>query len=211
MERPFKFLFTLPVLLAFFTSVAQTPLDTVKTGKTNDPMVVNPGRQNDAMVVKPAVPNDKMAVMTDTGFISRNILDNMLEIQLAKLGRDTGTSGVVKKVAVLMITDHTAMLNDLKVLAKKHGITGVTDMPKSIELPPLQVQKGSDFNATWASAMLTMHSAKAAELEKFQAVTRDADIKTAIGRALPKITIHREMLSKIPGAKLTEDPNAVTH
>lgn len=190
------------------SSFAQTSGDTVKTGKTNDPMVVNPGKVNDSLSVNPGKPNDPMAVMTDTGFINKNIMDNMMEIQLSKLGRDKGTSSAVKKVANLMITDHTAILNDLRRLAAKKG-----SGPKSIhgmpEMAPTDIPQGTDFNSKWASAMLTMHEAKIAELEKFMSQTQDTDIKMAASKALPKIRAHRDLLSKIPGAKVTEDPNSL--
>lgn len=204
---PYKSLFTAILFFIFHFSFAQTSADTVKTGKTNDPMVVNPDKSNDGIAVNPGKTNDPMAAMTDTGFINKNIMDNMMEIQLSKLGRDKATSAAVKKVAGQMITDHTAILNDLKRLAARKGATNqLHEMPV---MPPADMSAGTDFDAKWASAMLTMHEAKIDELEKFMATTRDAGIKAAIGKALPKIRAHRDMLAKIPGAKVTEDPNSV--
>ena len=67
-------------------SYAQTAGDTVKLKNPNDAMVINPGKANDSMAVKPPKPNDGMVVMTDTGFISKAIQDNRVEIELATLG-----------------------------------------------------------------------------------------------------------------------------
>ena len=221
-------------LLLASTSFAQAPGDTVNTGKPNDEGVVNPGKPNDPMVVDPgqtsdrgvvdpSKPNDKslmdpgntnddMAVMTDTGFINKNIMDNMMEIRLSKLGRDKATSAAVKKAATVMITDHTAILNDLKKLAgKKQAGSEENQMNDMHGMPPSDIPEGADFNKKWASAMLTMHEAKIDELEKFMVTTHDADLKAAIGKALPKIRAHRVLLAKIPGAKVTEDPNSVVH
>jgi predicted outer membrane protein len=199
------------MLLVANTSSAQTGSDTVNTGQTNDPMVVDPGTPNDSIAVDldPGHTNDPMAMLTDTGFISKNIMDNIMEIQLSKLGRDKGTSPLVKKAAAQIITDHTAILNDLRRLAAKSGNS--KPVPSMPQMAPTDMPKGSDFNAKWASGMLTMHEAKIAELEKFAATTRNADLKLAIGKALPKIRAHKVLLSKIPGAKLKEDPNAVIH
>ena len=180
----------------------------VHSNKTNDPMLVTPGKPNDSLAVKPGKTNDPMAAMTDTGFINKNIIDNQMEIQLAKLGREKGTSAAVKKVAGQMVTDHTAILNDLRRLAAKKGAGSAAgnmdakpDMPADLS--------GGDFNAKWASAMLTMHEAKIDELEKFSATTHDEALKAAIGKALPKIRAHRNMLAKLPGAKVTKEPNSV--
>lgn len=100
-------LFAATLILAGNISFAQNTMDTAKTGKANDPMVINPGMPDDSMTVKPGKTNDDIAAFTDTGFISKNIQDNMMEINLAKAGLNKGTSAQVKKVAALMINEHT--------------------------------------------------------------------------------------------------------
>lgn len=197
--------------LMFFTissSFGQTTSDTVNTGKTNDAMVINPGMPNDSLAVNPGETNDEMVAMSDTGFINKNISDNLMEIQLSKMGRNKSTSPAVKKVAGQMITDHTAILNDLRRLAAKNG-AGAGNSHAMPHMMPSETPKGANFNAKWASLMLTMHEAKIAELEKFMTATQNAGIKAAISKALPKIKAHTSLLAKLPGAKVTEDPNSV--
>lgn len=232
-KTSFPKLFLAGFLLSASASFAQTSGDTLKTGRPNgegvvnpgqpnDPMVVDPGKTNDEGVVNPGKPNDEgvvdpgntnddMAAMTDTGFINKNIMDNMTEIRLSKLGRDRGTSAAVKKAATVMITDHTAILNDLKKLAGKTAGSKESTMSDMHEMSPADIPEGKEFNTKWASAMLTMHEAKIDELEKFMGTTHDAQLKAAIGKALPKIRSHTALLAKIPGAKVTEDPNSVIH
>jgi len=187
-------------LIACNISFAQTTQDTVKTDKSNDPMVVDPGNTSDSMTVKPGKTNDAIAAFTDTGFISKNIVDNMAEITFAKSGLNKGKSSQVKKVATLMISDHTAILNDLKKLAAKKGISE-TDQHDMSSMPSMNTATGSDFDKTWASEMLTMHEAKIAELENYINLSSDEEIKAAAGKALQKIRVHRNMLMKIAGAK----------
>jgi putative membrane protein len=142
--------------------------------------------------------NDANAVMTDTGLISKNIVDNMTEIQLSKLGKEKGTNAQVKKIATQMITDHTQMLSDMKTLAGKKnvqvptGSTGDTSM-----LASMRSSAGKDFDNSWSGHMLTMHEAKIKELENALSQTQDADLKASINKALPKIRAHRDMLSKL--------------
>lgn len=181
-------------------SFAQTQMDTVKTGKTGDPMVVDPGKANDGSVVNPGKTNDDMAAFTDTGFITKNIMDNMMEIRLAKSGQSKGTSSQVKKIAALLVNDHTVMLNDLKKLAVKKGVSPKSYM-SGMHSVPMNITPGGNFDKAWVSQMLTMHEAKIAELENYINLSSDEDIKAAATRALPKIKLHRDMLMKIPGAK----------
>lgn len=188
------------VVFALSSSFAQTSKDTVKAGRANDPMNVNPGKANDGMAVKPADPHDGMSVMSDTSFLAKNILDNRHEIELAKLGQAKGTSAAVKKAAAMMITDHTTILNDLvKLAARKQG-SSTTDR-HGMDMPSFNLAQGEAFDRAWASEMLTMHEAKITELESFLSLTKDTALKAAVLRAIPKIKAHRDLLSAIPGAK----------
>lgn len=188
------------VFSGYNLSFAQTPSDTIKTGHANDPMIVNPGKVNDGMAVKPAKPNDGMSVLSDTAFLSKNILDNRMEIQLSKLGQEKATTAAVKKVAALMITDHTTLLNELEKLAS--AIQGsAKDNHKEMAMPPTTFPGGKEFDAAWAGQMLTMHEAKIAELETFLSLTKNAALKSAVMTAIPRLKLHKEMLLKIPGAK----------
>jgi predicted outer membrane protein len=48
--------------------------------------------------------------------------------------------------------------------------------------------------------MLAMHEAKMAELQSFLNTTQDADLKALANKALPKIKMHRDQLTRISGA-----------
>lgn len=181
-------------------SFAQTPLDTVKPGRANDPMVVNPGKVNDGMAVKPAKPNDGMSVLSDTAFLHKNIMDNRMEILLSKLGQEKGISPEVKKVAALMTADHTALLHELEKLASTNR-GNVKDDHKEMTMPRTNFPEGKEFDAAWAGQMLTMHEAKIAELESFLSLTKNVALKSAVLKAIPQLKTHRDMLLKIPGAK----------
>jgi putative membrane protein len=145
--------------------------------------------------------NDISATMSDTGFIGKNIMDNLMEVQMSKVGRDKGTDAQVKKIASQMITDHTQMLNDLKAIAPKKGAStheGHTmDMSS---MPALGNASGREFDKLWTSQMLTMHESKLVELQSFVNTTQDADLKALATKAMPKIKMHRDMLATISKA-----------
>lgn len=192
-----KPVFVMSIVFSSYISYSQTSKDTVKTGHANDPMNVNPGKVNDGMAVKPANPHDEMSIMSDTAFLTKNIKDNQMEIRLSKLGQMKGTSPEVKKVAGIMIADHTAILNDLTKLSSSKN--GNNHQPDKSEMPSLP--EGKEFDAAWAGEMLRMHEAKINELEHFISVSKDSALKAAVTKAIPKIKSHRELLQQIPGAK----------
>ena len=211
-NKVLSFAATTALILAAFAGTAQVSKDTVKPGKTNDQMVVDPQRSTDGMRVNRGKPAEGMAVLTDTGFINKNIADNIMEIQLSKIGLNKGTGQQVKKLARQMVADHTAILNALKKLAATAMAPTAPSNPGRSAMPTASeglIEEGKDFNASWASKMLTMHEAKISELESFLPVTQNAELKAVIGVALPKIRAHRDMLSKIPGAEVKKVPNAV--
>src|SRR3954463_7058837 len=140
----FKLLMSGSMLFIIESSSAQNSSGTINPGTPNDPMVVNPGTPNDSLSVNPGKPNDDMAAMTDTGFINRNIIDNAMEIQMAKLAGTKATSAEVKKVARLMVTDHTAILNDLKKLAVKNGGAKDSHMNGKADLSAENLPEGTD-------------------------------------------------------------------
>lgn len=193
-----RFLLAASVLFASTSSIAQTSKDTVKASHPSDAMIVNPGKTNHGMAVKPSSPHDGMSVLSDTAFLSKSIMDNRMEIRFSKLGHTRGTSAAVKKVAALMITDHTTILNDLlKIAAVRKGSVG--NSHNEMTMPSLP--EGKDFDSEWAGQMLMMHETQIAELETFIGLTKNATLKAVVLRAIPKIKTHRELLLKIPGAK----------
>jgi len=197
---------TVTLMLIAHLSDAQQSRDTVKSGRTNDSMVVVPRRSKDGLTVNPGKPAEGMTIMTDTGFIRQNIMDNLLEIELARDGEKRGSTAEVKKLAAQMLTDHTAILNAFrKVAAATNFRVSATNTSMSVMLSSSAV--GKEFDATWASEMLTMHEAKIRELESFLSVTQNAALKTLIGVCLPRLRAHIEMLLKIPGAKMNKVPN----
>lgn len=187
-------------LVAFTSSTAQTSRDTIKAGHSNDPMNVNPGKVHDGMAVKPSHPDNNMAILSDTAFLSKNITENRMEIRLAKLGQNKGSSAIVKKVAALMVADHTTILNDLTKLASQKKLA---IQEHGLEMTDAEFSASSQkaFDQEWAGKMLAMHEAKIVELESFLTLVKDPALKSAVLRAIPKIKSHRVLLLKIPGAK----------
>src|SRR3954467_14934482 len=147
-------LVTVIVMATCTTSVAQTSKDTVRLGHSNDGMNVDPGKANDPMAVKPAAPHDGMSVISDTAFLSKNIMDNQMEIKLSKLAQEKAADPATKKVAEVMLKDHTALLSELEKLAATKSGNGSKSQGNRTD-PPTNFPAGKDFDASWAGEMLT--------------------------------------------------------
>jgi putative membrane protein len=157
-------------------------------------------------VVTQGPTNDANVVMSGNDFISKNITDNEMEIELAKMQVDKGTSQQLKKAARQIMDDHTQMLNDLRALAAKKQVTVPATNTQMSAMASLPSTTGKEFDAAWLGQMLTMHEAKINELENALTQTQDADVKTLATKALSQIKSHRDMLMKITGTTVSAQP-----
>jgi predicted outer membrane protein len=136
-----------------------------------------------------------MGPITDTGFLRKGIISNMMEIKMSEAARDRGNSAV-RKVAAQMIKDHTQMLSDLTSLAGKMGVE-VPD-ESTMSMNTMDDMTSDQFNRTWATQMFVMHKKKVRDLQMAIPKLQDPTLKAAASSALPKVKLHTEMLAKLP-------------
>lgn len=188
-------------ILVTKNALSQVTRDTVTSGKSNSPMVLNPGKPNDSMVIKPTVPNDNinrsMSVLSDTAFLKKNILDNRLVIALATLGASKSKTPNVRSLATSIKNDHTNLLRNLLQIQKKYGIEddGIT------KLPPDALPASESFDKNWAGDMLLMHDKIIPEMETFIGLSKNSAFKMLVMKSISTMKKNRDMLIKIPGAK----------
>jgi putative membrane protein len=202
-----KFLFSLPKMIAIASLSLAVSCNSSDQADDNDgqgDISTNHNVKGDSSMTDTTrtatsgMGNDITSAMSDTGFISKNIMDNMMEVQMSKVGRDKGTDAQVKKLAGQMVTDHTQMLNELKTIAPKKGAsTHASHTMDMTSMPALGNASGREFDKLWTAQMLTMHETKLAELQSFMNTTQDADLKALATKAMPKIKMHRDMLVTI--------------
>jgi uncharacterized protein (DUF305 family) len=68
----------------------------------------------------------------------------------------------------------------------------------------LQNATGAQFNSMFVSQMLAMHEAKLTELQAAATTLTDPELKLAVTKAIPKIRMHRDMLSRINNGGSTQ-------
>lgn len=143
--------------------------------------------------------NMPAAAVTDTGFVRKNVMDNMMEIRLSEIGRDQASNKQVTALAEQIITDHTQILNDLTAIATKMNVPAPDTTTMEMPTGGGDVSGGA-FDKTWLNQMLVMHQAKVQELQMAIPQLKDLMLKTAASSALPKIKLHTDMLAKLAAA-----------
>lgn len=121
---------------------------------------------------------------------------NLTEIRLAELAKQKSTNKDIKEIANMLYDDHTAALNDLKVLASNKSISipaDVTDDTKQ-QLQKLTDEKPSSFDKNWTDELMNKHQKTISDYEAALGTVTDADIKNWINTVLPKIRSHHDKL-----------------
>ncbi|MBO9635110.1 MAG: DUF4142 domain-containing protein [Chitinophagaceae bacterium] len=121
---------------------------------------------------------------------------NLTEIRLAELAKQKSTNKEIQEIAKTLYDDHTAALNDLKVLASNKSISipaDVTDDTKQ-QLQKLTDEKPSSFDKDWTEKLMDKHQKTISDYEAALGTVTDADIKNWINTVLPKIRMHHDKL-----------------
>jgi uncharacterized protein (DUF305 family) len=82
----------------------------------------------------------------------------------------------------------------------QNGMSGMNDMSgmgHMAGMDALQNASGTEFNRLFVTQMLTMHQAKLSELQTASTQLKDAELKTIVRKAIPKVRMHRDALLKM--------------
>jgi putative membrane protein len=123
-------------------------------------------------------------------------IGNLTEIRLAELGQQKSTNKEIKEIAKMLYDDHTAALNDLKVLASNKSISIPADVSDDTKqrLQKLTDEKPSSFDKDWTEQLMEEHQKTISNYESALGTVSDADIKNWINTVLPKIRTHHDKL-----------------
>jgi len=128
----------------------------------------------------------------DTGaFVENAVQGNMYEIEAGKIAQQKATSPDVKAFAKTMVTDHTAMLNELKPVITKAGQTAPTqlDQRRNGLLDNLRAA-GKDFDKTYLDQQVAAHQETLTLLKGYADNGDNPDLKAAAAKAVPKVQAH---------------------
>lgn len=135
----------------------------------------------------------------DAQFVVDAVSGNYYEIRLAKYALQKSGNAEIKNIAQMLVDDHTAMLNSLKTLAsaKSISIPNEDSTEAAKEIKDLDDKKPADFDKAWTDDMIDKHKATVNKMEDVQKNdSTDADIKSLVDNALPKVRSHLDMLNQ---------------
>ncbi|MET0635483.1 MAG: DUF4142 domain-containing protein [Chitinophagaceae bacterium] len=135
------------------------------------------------------------AIQTDeetTEFLVKAANGGMAEVDAAKLAEQKSTNADIKSFAAMMVTDHTAINDQVKALAAARNVT----LPASIsegdmkDAADLGKESGKKFDKDYINLQVKAHKETITLFEKAYDNSKDAEVKTFISNTLPKLKHH---------------------
>lgn len=143
--------------------------------------------------------NDRTLV-DDTGIslIKNGVESGNAEVKLSQLAEKQSQNAQVIEFAKMMITDHTAVGNELKKLAadKKVNTSDTLTGEHTALITSLSNKTGAEFDKEYMQAMVADHK-KAIEVFKAAADNTDVTVNHFAGKTIPKLEGHLEEANKI--------------
>ena len=145
--------------------------------------------------------------MTDAQIVAQISNANGKEIAAGQLARDKAQNADVKSFAGDMVTDHTAMQGQLDSLVTSANLSPQAAEPDTLQealddaTKKLQDQAaGADFDRTYMDMMVSDHEATVNLLNQASSSAQNAELRTAIQGAIPKVQGHLDRARQIRGA-----------
>ena len=134
---------------------------------------------------------------------------NRMEIEQARLAEKRAHDPQVKSLAKTLVTDHEQLDHKMKTMAKQHHSTIPSKAKNQTAAQKQEMQnqkatlanlkklKGAAFDRAFLTAVVSQHQQAISYVQKAQGETQNADLKTALGNALPVLMKHRDMAQKL--------------
>jgi putative membrane protein len=134
----------------------------------------------------------------DAAFVVNTADAGMTEIQAGQLAENQGMAKDVKDYGAMMVKDHTAAADKLKMIASNKNIT----LPASLspdaskEVTDLQKKQGKDFDKAYIDQMISDHKKVISAFEKESKNGSDADIRGFADSTLHVLRHHLDEAEK---------------
>jgi len=140
-------------------------------------------------------------VSTDA-FVTNAAISDMYEIQAGQIAQKKGQSAGVKDFGKMMVTEHTAMSNEMKPLVTATGKTpptGLDDRRKGL-IDNLNAAGPADFDKVYLSQQEAAHSEALTLMQGYADHGDDAGLKAAAAKAAPKVQMHLDKVKSLQAA-----------
>ena len=139
----------------------------------------------------------------DTGaFVSNLTQSGMYEVQAAKIAEAKSKNPEVKAFAKMMVTDHTAMSNQMKHIFAATNTKIPTELGARGKrmISDLNAAAPADFDKLYLSQQQTTQAAELTLLSGYAEGGESTDIKPAAAKAIPKIQAHLAKVHELQAA-----------
>ncbi len=136
---------------------------------------------------------------------------DMNEIGLSQQALSKSTNEEVKKLAQMMIDDHTKSSEELKPIAASKGVVLPAEMDSKHKsaMEKMTSMSGMEFDTAYVKMMVKDHEKAVALYQKETDGGKDAEAKTFAAKTLPVVQMHldmsRKLMSSMSGGKQTDN------
>ena len=147
--------------------------------------------------------------MKDKMFLRKASEGGMAEVQLGQLAAEKAESADVKAFGQKMVTDHTALNNQMKPIAQSMGVMAPKHLSKEdqAEYDKLSGLSGKDFDMEYLAYMVKDHHKDLREFREESQSAADPALKDAVTKGEQVIREHSMMVDKLAKDKGVPMPN----
>lgn len=137
-------------------------------------------------------------VSTDA-FVNNAAMGDMYEIQAGRIAEKKGQSAGVKDFGKMMVTDHTALSNEMKPLITAAGKTPppALDERRKGLLDNLNAAPASDFDKVYLDQQEAAHNEALTLMQGYADHGDNARLKAAAAKAVPKVQAHLDKVKQL--------------
>jgi len=143
-----------------------------------------------------------VAPVSTEDFVTNAAISDMYEIQAGQIAQKKGQSAGVKDFGKMMVTDHTALTNEMKPLvaaAGKTPPTGLDERRKGL-IDNLNAASPADFDKVYLSQQEAAHNEALTLMQGYADKGDDVGLKAAAAKAVPKVQAHLDKVKALQAA-----------
>jgi putative membrane protein len=136
----------------------------------------------------------------DTGaFVSNATQSDMYEIQAGGIAATRAKNADVKAFGKSMVTQHTAMSNEMKPLITAAGQTPASKLDERRQgfIDNLKSASDADFDKTYIDQQVAAHGEALTLMQGYADAGPDAGLKAGAAKAVPKVQAHLDKAKSI--------------
>ena len=170
---------------------------------------VNPGQSEPVNAAQDATAAAVGAVSASTlgansteAFVSNAAQSDMYEIKAGQMAQQKGQAAGVKDFGKMMVTEHTAMTNEMKPLFQAAGQTPPADLDQRRKglLDNLAAANGADFDKAYLAQQEAAHNEALTLMQGYADNGDNAQLKAGAAKAVPKIQMHLDKVKQLQSA-----------